>query len=86
MAGAYHRHGVCAYDALRGDLVWQRKDLAGGSVALGFDDRPLRVLSSETGEAVSTIRAQHAASGTRPTTSRSSSSVVETADPSAFTT
>jgi hypothetical protein len=27
VAGAYHRHGICAYDALSGDRLWQRKEL-----------------------------------------------------------
>lgn len=27
VVGAWERHGVCAYDALNGELLWQRKDL-----------------------------------------------------------
>lgn len=69
MAGAYDRHGICGYDALTGEQLWQRKDLKrvqeleplpGDRVAAGFSDRSLHVLAGETGETVITMRSVQA--------------------------
>jgi hypothetical protein len=73
VAGAYHRHGVCAYDARTGEQRWQRRDLkrvqqvqplAGGRLAVSLDERPSHVLTRETGETVTTIREAVACYGT----------------------
>jgi PQQ-like domain len=65
LAGAYHRDGICAYDARTGDQRWQRKDLnriqqvqplAGDRIAVSRDERPLHVLKRETGETLAEIR------------------------------
>jgi hypothetical protein len=52
VAGAWERHGICAYNGLSGDLLWQRKDLKksqhlapageGALVTACFDDKPLQ--------------------------------------------
>ena len=66
VAGAWERHGICAY-ALGGAKLWQRKDLRrpqhitacnGGSLVTAcFDDRPMHVLDARSGETVATVRA-----------------------------
>jgi hypothetical protein len=66
VAGAWERHGICAYSP-DGTRLWQRKDLrkpqdispaAGGTlVVAGFDERPMHVLAVESGETVAKVRA-----------------------------
>ena len=65
IAGAYERHGICAYDALTGELLWQRKDLYKIQflnairrsnkeifVGAGFDARPFLFLDLVSGDTV----------------------------------
>ena len=65
IAGAYHRHGICGYDAITGEQLWERKDLRrvqtleplpGNRVAAGFSDKSLHLLSAATGETLTKIR------------------------------
>lgn len=65
VAGAWARHGVCAYDQ-DGTRIWQRKDLkkvqqlspalGGALVAACFGDGPMQLLGAETGESVASVR------------------------------
>jgi len=70
IAGAYNVHGVCAYSALDGRLLWQRKDLkkvqyvcwlGGGrgtqQVGVGFDSRAFQLLELRSGRTISSLRA-----------------------------
>lgn len=66
VAGAWERHGICAY-SLDGSQRWQRKDLRkvqrlapaanGRLVTACFDHRPMHVLTAESGETLATVRA-----------------------------
>jgi outer membrane protein assembly factor BamB len=66
VAGAWERHGVCAY-AADGTLLWQRKDLrqpqhiapaSGGTLVVACSDyRPAHVVTAEAGETVAKVRA-----------------------------
>ena len=66
VAGAYHRHGVCAYDARTGALLWQRKDLKrvqrvrsfpdDRAIAVGREEAPLALLDPLSGETIQTLR------------------------------
>lgn len=66
VAAAWERHGVCAYEALTGEQVWQRKDLkkaqqltpagAGELVVICLDDRPMHVLDAASGETLAQLR------------------------------
>jgi hypothetical protein len=65
VAGAWARHGVCAYEATSGCLLWQRRDLGqvqtlspmpGGRLGVGFERRVFHVLLASSGETVATIR------------------------------
>jgi hypothetical protein len=66
VAGAWERHGICAY-SIDGTVLWQRKDLkkvrtiacarGGAGVAACFSEGPMRVLDSMSGETISEVRA-----------------------------
>lgn len=59
-AGAYHIHGISVYRTLDGSLVWSRRDLKKVQwlkfdpiqeiLFAGFDEKPLHILDSKTGE------------------------------------
>jgi hypothetical protein len=58
VAGAWERHGICAYDAMTGKPLWRRMDLkrvqalspaAGDTVAACFDTRPMHILDLTSG-------------------------------------
>jgi hypothetical protein len=65
VAGAWERHGICAYSR-EGEPLWQRKDLRrvqymapaadGEHVVACFDEGPMHVLAVESGETVATVR------------------------------
>ena len=65
-AGAYHVYGISVYRVLDGSVVWNRRDLKevqwlefdpGSKVLLaGFDEKPLHILDSRTGETIETWR------------------------------
>jgi len=70
IAGAYNLHGVCAYSAMDGEVLWQRKDLrkvqyvcwlgAGRTaeqVGVGFDSRAFQLLCLRSGRTISSMRA-----------------------------
>jgi hypothetical protein len=65
VAGAWARHGVCAYEATSGRMLWQRRDLRqvqtlsalpSGRVGVGFERRVFHVLAASSGETLTTIR------------------------------
>lgn len=64
VAAGYERHGVAAYEALTGALLWQRRDLkrgqqvspAGAAVIVCFNQGTAHVLDARTGATVSTLR------------------------------
>lgn len=65
-AGAYSIHGLSNYRTKDGTLVWSRKELkkvqwlkfnnTGKTLFAGFEDKPLHVLDSKTGETLETYR------------------------------
>jgi hypothetical protein len=65
VAGAWERHGVCAYDATSGRVLWQRRDLRqvqtlsplpDGRLGVGFERRVFHVLARPSGKTLETIR------------------------------
>jgi hypothetical protein len=65
VAGAWERHGICAYDATTGERLWERKDLKkvqalspvdGNAVAACLDSRPMHLLDLASGATVATVR------------------------------
>jgi hypothetical protein len=64
LAGAWERHGVCAYD-LAGQLLWQNRQpsavqhltvVGGGRVVVGYERTGTRVLDVTSGEEVRRLR------------------------------
>lgn len=65
-AGAYRMYGLSAYRTTDGSLLWKRKDLtkvqcvgfdpANGVLMVGFSERPLHLLDSQTGATIQTLR------------------------------
>lgn len=65
-AGAYHIHGISVYCTIDGSVVWSRKDLkkvqwlefdpTQKTLLAGFDEKPLNILDSKTGETIETYR------------------------------
>lgn len=64
-AGAWERHGICAYEGSTGETIWQRRDLRqvqglyplpAARVAAGFSDGPLHVLDIATGDTLFKLR------------------------------
>jgi hypothetical protein len=69
VAGAWARHGVCAYEATSGSVLWHRRDLRqvqtlrplpGGRLGVGFERRVFHVLAASSGETVTTMRGVYA--------------------------
>jgi hypothetical protein len=65
VAAAWARHGVCAYDATSGSVLWQRRDLRqvqtlsalpDRRVGVGFERRVFHVLAGSSGETLATVR------------------------------
>lgn len=64
--GAYNRYGVSLYSISNGSLLWNRKDLkkvqcvsfnsSDGNIIAGFDEKPLHILDSMTGNTLESIR------------------------------
>jgi hypothetical protein len=57
VAGAWARHGVCAYEASSGRMLWQRRDLRqvqtlsalpSGRVGVGFERRVFHILAASS--------------------------------------
>jgi WD40 repeat protein len=65
-AGAYHIHGISVYRTLDGSVLWSRRDLKKvnwlkfdpiqETLLAGFEDKPLHILDSKTGETIETCR------------------------------
>jgi hypothetical protein len=66
VTAAWERHGVCAYDAMTGALLWQRKDVKRvqhlaaprglRAVTACSDDGPMRVLDLLNGDTLARVR------------------------------
>ncbi len=76
VTAAWERHGVCAYDAMTGSLIWQRKDrkrvqhlaaLPGlAAVTACSDDGPMHVLELSTGSTLARVRGVRSCYAKRP--------------------
>ncbi len=66
VTAAWERHGVCAYDAMTGALIWQRKDVKRvqhlaapfglQAVTACSDDGPMQVLDLSSGDTLARVR------------------------------
>lgn len=69
VAAAWERHGVCGYEPLSGEQLWQRRDLKragavtpagdGSLAAIALDQRAMQVVDAATGDQIATIRDAH---------------------------